>query len=74
MQTAFRGGYIYYYSSGWYKVVVYSGGYTYLAQSLTLGGESQSPGELLGVIRSDVDLGYPENGIHTDGYWYIRVR
>ena len=33
----------------------------------------QQQGSLVGKVYSDSPDTYPDNGIHTDGYWYIKI-
>ena len=31
-------------------------------------------GSLIGTVESDNPSAYPDNGVHTDGYWYKRIQ
>lgn len=35
--------------------------------------KGKDAGELLGTVTSESSDTYPENGEHTDGYWYIKI-
>ena len=37
------------------------------------GSGPQTQGSYLGRVTSENENAYPDNGIHTDGYWYVKL-
>ena len=44
--------------------------YVFSTNKLTL---NKTKGSLIGIVEADELSAYPENGIHTDGYWYVFI-